>query len=544
MAVLSTFGIIDQLAASDATAALVVVGIELALIALAGVVAYLAGSWGAGLVGTLRREGPYLVAIRRRRARRAVVGVVVPLAIAVLAYNGWWISRGVDVAAEARELLAWITGDMWLRNRDALVRIVAAALAVAVGAPLLRWGLRVVEGAVNRWDRVSDNDGNLARLFTGLHRVLVAAGWLLVVLYAVQILGAPAGVRDGVIKLVRVYLVVAAGVLVIRSSPVIVETLDALARRFAEGRGWTSQSDHLRPVLPTFRACLAYALWVALASLLLLQLGPASALAAWGPPLIQAIGLFFLSRVVIELGQFEIDRRMLLTEGVDDTIVRRRATIAPLVRSGFIYAVYFGTAVLILAALGFNPMPFLAGAGILGLVIGFGAQSLINDVVSGFFILFENTYLVGDVIEAGGGKGVVEAIEFRTTKIRDGDGRVHIIRNGNVKDVINYSKEYTLAVVPVDIPYSADLRWAFSMLREAGARVRAENPDVLAETQVDGITGFGATTMTVRTSTRVRPGRHEAAAAALRFSIKEACDQRADGRTLRRELVPVEAASD
>ena len=213
-------------------------------------------------------------------------------------------------------------------------------------------------------------------------------------------------------------------------------------------------------------------------------------------------------------------------------------------RSGFIYAVYFGTAVLILAALGFNPMPFLAGAGILGLVIGFGAQSLINDVVSGFFILFENTYLVGDVIEAGGGKGVVEAIEFRTTKIRDGDGRVHIIRNGNVKDVINYSKEYTLAVVPVDIAYGADLPWVFSMLREAGARVRAENPDVLAETQIDGITGFGATTMTVRTSTRVKPGRHEAAAAALRLSIKEACDRYAPGRTVRRELVPVEAVRD
>ena len=299
--------------------------------------------------------------------------------------------------------------------------------------------------------------------------------------------------------------------------------------------------DHLRPVIPTFRACLEYALWVALASLILLQLGPASALAAWGPRLMQAIGLFFLARVLIELGRFEIGRRMLSAEGVDDTIRRRRATIAPLVRNAFTYAVYFGTAVLILASLGFNPMPFLAGAGILGLVIGFGAQSLINDVVSGFFILFENTYLVGDVIEAGGGKGVVEAIEFRTTKIRDGDGRVHIIRNGNVKDVINYSKDYTLAVVPVDIAYSADLPAVFSMLREAGARVRAENPDVLADTEIDGITGFGATTMTVRTSTRVKPGRHEAAAAALRFSIKEACDRRAVGSPPRRELVPVDA---
>jgi moderate conductance mechanosensitive channel len=97
--------------------------------------------------------------------------------------------------------------------------------------------------------------------------------------------------------------------------------------------------------------------------------------------------------------------------------------------------VYFGTAVLILASLGFNPLPFMAGAGILGLVVGFGAQSLINDVVSRFFILFENTYLIGDMVEVGGAKGVVEGIEFRTTKIRDDQGRLHIIRNG---DVINY----------------------------------------------------------------------------------------------------------
>ena len=81
-------------------------------------------------------------------------------------------------------------------------------------------------------------------------------------------------------------------------------------------------------------------------------------------------------------------------------------------RSALGYVVYFGTAVLILGALGFNPMPFLAGAGILGLVIGFGAQSLINDVVSGFFILFEHIYMVGDIVEVGSARGVVEAIEF------------------------------------------------------------------------------------------------------------------------------------
>src|SRR6185312_13706469 len=193
---------------------------------------------------------------------------------------------------------------------------------------------------------------------------------------------------------------------------------------------------------------------------------------AWGPRLIEGIGLFFLGRAVIELGHLEIARRMLPDEGLDEMARRRRATMAPIVRSAFSYAVYFATAVAILASLGFNPMPFLAGAGILGLVIGFGAQSLINDVVSGFFILFENTFLVGDAIEAAGAKGVVEAIEFRTTKIRDSDGRMHIVRNGDIKQVINYSKEYALAVVTFDVSYQAELAQVFAVLREAGERVR------------------------------------------------------------------------
>src|SRR6185312_11070889 len=174
---------------------------------------------------------------------------------------------------------------------------------------------------------------------------------------------------------------------------------------------------------------------------------------AWGPRLIEGIGLFFLGRAVIELGHLEIARRMLPDEGLDEMARRRRATMAPIVRSAFTYAVYFGTMVLILASLGFNPMPFLAGAGILGLVIGFGAQAMINDVVSGFFILFENIYLVGDIIECGAARGVVEAIEFRTTKIRDRDGRLHIVRNGDMKLVVNYSKDYGVAAIALEVGY-------------------------------------------------------------------------------------------
>ena len=131
----------------------------------------------------------------------------------------------------------------------------------------------------------------------------------------------------------------------------------------------------------------------------------------------------------------------------------------------------------------------------------------------------------------------MEAIEFRTTKIRDDEGRLHVIRNGDMKPVINYSRDYTMAVVTVDVAYDADLHGVFNVLQHAGQRLRAEHPDVLADTEIDGITQFGPSSMTVRTSTRVRPGRHEAVAASLRYLINDTFD-RQTGVVPRKTLVP------
>ena len=399
------------------------------------------------------------------------------------------------------------------------------ALGLIVAAGLFWFALRRLEARLAGRSELTDHRAGLRALARSLNRATIIGALLLFVVLAAWLLGAPPRVTRVAFLVVRAYAVLAVGLLAIRSSVTIVNTLEAMARHQAGTRGWVRHYEPLRPLVPTFRACLAYGLWIAMISLGLLQFG-LDRTAAWGPRVMQAIGLFFLGRVAVELGRLEVSRRLLPPEGLDAMARRRRETIAPLVRSTLTYAVYFSTAVLILASFGFNPMPFLAGAGILGLVIGFGAQSLINDVVSGFFVLFENTYLVGDWVEAAGAKGVVEAIEFRTTKIRDTDGRLHIVRNGDVKQVINYSKDYTLAVVPVDVTYDADLRSVFSILQEAGRRVCAENSDVLTDVQIDGIVSFGVSTMSVRTSMRVKPGRHEAAAAALRLSIKEAFDNR------------------
>src|SRR5262249_883099 len=167
---------------------------------------------------------------------------------------------------------------------------------------------------------------------------------------------------------------VAAGLLAIRATAIIVGLIDARGRAYADRRGWVAHYDHLERLLPTLSACVEYALWIGMAALILFQLSPVQGLAAWGPKPVEAIRIFFVGRARAEIGHLEIDRRMTPPEGLDEFSLRRRATMTPLVHSVFTYGAYFALAVLILAALGFNPMPFLAGAGILGLVVGFGAQ--------------------------------------------------------------------------------------------------------------------------------------------------------------------------
>jgi moderate conductance mechanosensitive channel len=516
--------------------------VELALIVGLSKLIYVAVTRGLERATSGRSAGLLESSRRLRlRIRNVLIVTCLVLSVVVLVVNGLLASRGINAWTHGLALLGSIGAVVWIRFGIAFGKLAVAAIGFLVAVALMRRGLRALEKAAIRWETLRDHDKSVRSVFLGFDYAIVNAGWLLLVVYAFQLFALPERVVSILVMFVRAYLVVALGVLLIRSTVIIVDVLDSLGQRYVRDRDWHRYYDRLRALIPAFRACLEYALWIAVASLALIQLAGINNVVLWGPRLIQGIGLFFVGRVVIELGRLEIDRRMLPDEGLDDTARRRRATMVPIVRSAFTYAVYFGTAVLILASLGFNPMPFLAGAGILGLVVGFGAQTLIHDVVSGFFILFENTYLVGDAIEAAGAKGVVEAIEFRTTKVRDGDGRLHVVRNGDVKQVINYSKQYALAVVAFDVPYHADLPQVFAVVREAGERIRRENPDVLGDIQIDGISAFGLETMTVRTSTRVKPGRHDAAAAALRLAIKEAFDRRSAGAP-RRLLVPEEFA--
>ena len=137
----------------------------------------------------------------------------------------------------------------------------------------------------------------------------------------------------------------------------------------------------------------------------------------------------------------------------------------------------------------------------------------------------KSCYLVGDFIETGTARGVVENIQLRTTRIRDPDGQLHILRNGQLGEVVNFSKGYTYAVVEVGVAYDSNLDHVYEVLKKTGEELKAANPDVLEPTNVQGLDNFGESELTIRTLTRVKPGRHRQAARQYRKMIKDAFDR-------------------
>jgi small conductance mechanosensitive channel len=243
------------------------------------------------------------------------------------------------------------------------------------------------------------------------------------------------------------------------------------------------------------------------------------------PALVKCLGIFLGTRVLIELVQVLLNQSFGLYS--DDRKVNQKArTLVPLLNSVCQYALYFGAGVMMMGELGMQTTPILAAASFLGLAVGLGAQNLVTDLVSGFFILFEGQYLVGDYVQIGDAHGMVEEVGIRLTQIRDGHGKLHIIPNGQIKSVVNFSKGYVNAVVDVKAASGSDVETIFRAMSEAGRRLRQQHLEVLAETQIQGLVDLGASEMTIRAVTKVRPGTHEGMANEYRRLLKQVFDEK------------------
>ncbi len=214
-----------------------------------------------------------------------------------------------------------------------------------------------------------------------------------------------------------------------------------------------------------------------------------------------------------------------------DTASRRaaRATSISFVLGGTVSVIVWTFAVLMaLAELGLNLGPLIAGAGIAGVALGFGAQDLVKDCISGLFVLLEDQYGIGDVVDLGEAVGVVERISLRVTILRSLDGTVWHVPNGEVTRVGNLSQLWSVALVDLDVAYDSDLDHVGEIMLNA-AREVCDNeewaPIIVEEPNLLGVEALGADGITLRITVKTKPGEQWALQRELRRHFKQVFDE-------------------
>jgi len=207
--------------------------------------------------------------------------------------------------------------------------------------------------------------------------------------------------------------------------------------------------------------------------------------------------------------------------GVD---VRKINTLRALSQSILRYSVYFIAGITVLGQF-VDTTSILATAGIGGLAIGFGAQNLVKDIVSGFFILFEDQYAVGDFVTIGDTTGTVEEVGLRITKVRSFKGELTIIPNGQILKVINHTRGNIAAVVDMDVSYETDIDKAIKVMHSVAKEYAEENQNIVEEPQVLGVVELGDSQVTIRAVARTLPMKQWEVERELKKRIKIAFDE-------------------
>uniref|UniRef100_C5D9X9 MscS Mechanosensitive ion channel n=1 Tax=Geobacillus sp. (strain WCH70) TaxID=471223 RepID=C5D9X9_GEOSW len=205
---------------------------------------------------------------------------------------------------------------------------------------------------------------------------------------------------------------------------------------------------------------------------------------------------------------------------------RREATLLRLLDNVITYVLYFIALIMILDTFGVEVKAILAGAGIVGLAVGFGAQSLVKDVITGFFIIFEDQFAVGDYVRIGNFEGYVEAIGLRVTKIRSWTGEVHILPNGSIAQVTNYSLNNSIAVVDVNIAYEEDIEKVEEAILEFLPQLPAKYEDMVAPPELLGVQNLTNSEVVMRITCETKPMRHVSVARAIRKEVKMHLDEK------------------
>ena len=221
-------------------------------------------------------------------------------------------------------------------------------------------------------------------------------------------------------------------------------------------------------------------------------------------------------------------RRARLLIDQQERSTQRTRTLGAVLRSIASITVYGMAVMMAMGEFDVNLGPLIAGAGIVGVAIGFGAQSLVRDFLTGVFMLLEDQYGVGDVVDVGETVGVVEEVKLRSTQIRDINGTLWHIPNGSIPRVANMSQDWGRVVLDVEVAYDTDIAAATAVIKDVADGVWEEqvpSATIIEEPTILGVQNFGESSVSIRLMAKTEPAEHWATARELRARIKVALDE-------------------
>lgn len=235
---------------------------------------------------------------------------------------------------------------------------------------------------------------------------------------------------------------------------------------------------------------------------------------------------FFISR----MHKLLLKRSLSHPDGPDLEAEKRLHTLMGILRRGSFILLWLVFIMIFLRKFNIDIAPIIAGAGIIGLAVGFGAQELVRDFISGFFILLENQIRMGDVVILNGTSGSVEDIQLRTVTLRDISGTVHVFQNGKINTIANMTKGWSAMVFDIGVAYKEDVTKVIRVMQEVAEELRNDEEfraKVLEPMEIFGLDQFGDSALIIKARIKTRPGDQWSTGREYRKRLKEAFDRHA-----------------
>jgi small conductance mechanosensitive channel len=233
---------------------------------------------------------------------------------------------------------------------------------------------------------------------------------------------------------------------------------------------------------------------------------------------------------IIEISDFLKDYLLKSKRGEKKKkITQKRKTLLPMINTTVKIAAGFIGGIVILDRLGVNTTPILAGAGIVGLAVGFGSQTLVKDLINGLFILFEESIRVGDYTDLGKNEGIVEAVGLRTVRLRDLSGRFHVVPNSSIDTITNLTKDFSRTVIDVGVAYKEDVDQVMGILREIGEGMRNDpehGKNILEPIEILGLHKFDDSAIVIRSRLTTKPRKQWGLKREFNRRLKRVFDER------------------